>query len=477
MATGLLYTKLQPQQMQNPFLQVMESERQRYLAGQTAKAEKMKEYQKDLFKDFKDVDVQGDFLASSVKAMDQAKRFKVDLYNKMRRGGMSEDEYILASERINSIPDLINSSYQSYEGKLSQLAEGDELMNFDSKNTLAYRSNGIKLDFNDKNNDLDVTYNYIEDGKKKTKTVPRSQFVNEINSIPVTQELGSPLGIADEIGNKFKSDVSKIASDPTFSVERKGLAVGTSKTRFNEQFDAHFGSVEDKSNLLVKKAMVGSNKTYDEAREFLYNNAISKIPKFYKEYRSKLKEEKEGKNPNKDLLKNNLVVPSETGRGKKALSSIKTVDGDMNGLGFTYTMPDSKKKMDLEASSIKGVPKGITEKIKVNKVFMTKDGRIFITGSAAQLNTIAEVITNSKLPESEKKSAIDVLLNNRGRNIDWIELNGSGADMLRSSVMGARSADNMYNTLTDFASKMGKPTNEESSGIDLDALYKEETNK
>lgn len=278
-----------------------------------------------------------------------------------------------------------------------------------------------------------------------------SDFVKGSLSMPVIAKQGSPLKISDDIGYKFKADLTQNGR-----LTEQGLGVGDSKSRFDTDFKATFGERGDGLNPLVRKMMTDrGGDTYENTWDFLYGNAEAKIANTKRRTPEPVKTTKVV-SADKDLDKMNFTILSESGKGDKKVKAIKTSDGEIDGIGATFKMSDTGQKFDLGVGDIEGIPDDISDNIKVNAIFISDDGDIYIKGSANQLDSMSQMVKNSSLPDDQKKAAIDMLFENRKRGINWLKVGGVGADDIRANVMNGRSSQEMATYLRGIGGEKTK---------------------
>ena len=467
MASGLLYSNLQPHKITPQWIQMMEVDRQRRLTSRDEKVKKMEEERANLFKGFEKLDVEGNFLLAATETMGTARRDLVSLYNDKGAGKMTDQEFSLAKESIDDVPLQINAAYQTHEEKLDALTKGDELLNYDAINALTKASVDLKMEYDPKTRRTNVT---IKDVNGKDKTMSAKEYNAMVNAIPVAPAQGDPSEKAQTFGNDFKADLIQ-----TGRYTEQGLETGDTMERFNTAWTGSFGSKSAGNNDLIKKWMktTAEDDTYEDAWESLRAQAAVMI-QTTKRTSPTPSSTKTEKSPTAALDKMNFTILTEKGVGGEedpVLNTIKTANGEVAGIGAAFSLSDSSQRIEIDSSGLEGIPDGVSESIKVNAFFIGKDGSMYIKGSADQLDPIYNIMQQKYKDKKISKSnmdAIDSFFEKRKRGIDFIKIKGSAAADFRSNVLKGKTSKEMETYLQDIVGdKIESTSNTDPLGLGI----------
>ncbi len=462
MANGYLYQNVKPATIQNQWLPIMEADRNRRLDQHAAQAKRLDDYQKNLFSSIKDADLEGEFLQQSISAMDEARNHKVQLYNQLRAGEISETDYLLKSAKIDNLPLSIQSAQEVYNTKLTGLVEGDEKMNLKNKALLARQLGGMSLKYDPNTMSFGVGMDDF-DGKGNLtgrRDLSMNEYQTEISSTPVVAQLGVPSEEADNYGKSFKADKTRDFGGTT----RQGMGVGESLNNFNLGFENIFGSKANPTNQLVMKEIVEDDAnldTYEEAYDHLYNRSLGYARQGNVEMRPTPTKASTTTKPTGiegAMKKNKVVVLSETGKGGKSLTSITPVGSEsaVNGRGMTFDVSGTDKSVEVSAGDIEGVgEKGKTSKVTVEHMFVGDDGAVYIKGKTP----LADAFT--RMMKGEDVSEYDLMESgSENKSLDWVKIQGASLDRLRSTIMGGEDIDTVSKWLKDNSKGVKEGTTE-----------------
>ena len=471
MATGNLYSQLQSFKFDNSFAQVMESDRQRYLNGEAAFQKKMAERRENLFKDFSKIKADGDWMRAGIEVSNEAKKHKVQLYNDRLNNKISEEDYLIRSSEIDTIPDRYNALYSQIKAKIEDLSGGDEYFNSDARDRLAYAVEGAEIKFNPESNGFDVEFKNADGEKQRLSS---EQFLREAMSVDKVEDLGNPYEKAVKLaeGVKLQTINTPLGGGKTKVV--LDLNSDVNKQAIETKFEATFGKIGE-TNLNVLKAMgIKGGKehtllddssdspdykdTYNALKAAFINTAK---PKEVNEVTGGWKTSSgDGKaNSNKELDKFSFTLLSNEGKGEKVKKQIfyKNPDGeakDVVGLGATYDAPDTKSKFILPAKNLEGVDQGDGRGFATSNFFIDKNTLdIYVKGVAVSKDWQQKQADGEEIDISDFKTG--------GKEITgYKKLSPNDADMFRAKVFKGRSVKDMYNYLEGLDKKSDSVKNE-----------------
>ena len=419
----------------------------------------MAQHRLNMFKDEAKLDVQGNFLNAATRTMQDARMDKVRLYNEYSQGNISETDYLLAKKRIDDIPLLINSAYQTHEAKLSELTEGDPKLNFESQNQLMKAATSMNIMYDPDKRDVVLKFKDSEGKEHKTTISDYSSMVGAMQSVA---DQGDPIAKAMEFGTAFKADTEQQGR-----VTRSGMKVMGTEDRFNTAFSTAFGEKGAGDNPLVIKHMMSTveDDTYEQAWESLRASAAAQMPEIFK--RAPEPQPSQGRATPEDKAMEKIVLLTEGGMGSNPIREVKPLNGDKeptSGIGMTFDASSTDKTLYVDGDAVEGIPReGRAAKIRVDDIFFADDGRVLIKGTTPAADPIADYLAGK-----EGVTVEDLLVEDKSpAALDWVQIKGSALDRIRASIMGTMSVNEMVAKLKDKAPQTEstetkkKPTAEE----------------
>ena len=426
MATGNLYSQLQSFKFDNSFAQVMESDRQRYLNGEAAFQKKMAERRENLFKDFSKIKADGDWMRAGIEVSNEAKKHKVQLYNDRLNNKISEEDYLIRSSEIDTIPDRYNALYNQIKAKIEDLSGGDEYFNSDARDRLAYAVEGAEIKFNPESNGFDVEFKNADGEKQRLSS---EQFLREAMSVDKVEDLGNPYEKAVKLaeGVKLQTINTPLGGGKTKVV--LDLNSDVNKQAIETKFEATFGKIGE-TNLNVLKAMgIKGGKehtllddssespdykdTYNALKAAFINTAK---PKEVNEVTGGWKPTATPTNVSgseKSFLAHNW---RDTGEDE-----ISTAEGSVKVEARAFKASDTNQKFELNGRDIVGLPDGANLKISVNRIATDDDGNLYVRGSRPA-REILEIASNGDLNSEEMNKAIKNALAKYPEEVEWFKV-------------------------------------------------------
>jgi hypothetical protein len=458
MASGFLYSKVQPFQKDDFFLKTLEQDRALRIATAVKKQQKKQEAFLNLFKDLESPDVEGKFLQDSIKGMEEVKRSKIDAWKLYDSGKLTETDHILVQSQLDRIPLKYQAAQETINKKLKELADGDDVMNKSTLEEIALLTSTYETKFNPKTRGIDVSYKSVDDeGKVQTITEPVDTLINRIQGLQGVEKIEDPLDELNKGFVNFQTATREGLVGEDMSIVQSGMGVGETRNKFDNTFKAIVGGREDFNNLGIQKRIVqkyGDIPMGDEDFEELYKKEWDELYELKKgvikdEYREKKRSTSDsGADKTLDKLRISIIENKDG----TPLTSIKTTSGESvgNGLGITVHTPATDEKLSVSTNDLEGVStlENFNRNVQVEALYVTPDDRVFGKISVDHLSLLAAAklkeLDGAKDAYEKKKELNQSITESTAKLEDWVEITGISKSKVASDMSGGKKPKNLF---------------------------------